>query len=462
MNPNVNIHQNVSPIISHKKLILICIFLGFSSGLPIYALATTVSVWLKSYGVSLKAIGLMTLIMFPYAWKFIWAPLLDRFEFPIIGKMLGKRRAWLILTQISCLILIASLGYSNINNLVWSVAPLCFMLAFCSASQDIIADAYRREIFSDDQQAPAMAVWLASYKVSSIISSLGLVMADGLFFSKWITNLASLFNNTTYFNILDSISNTLKAIDGIYTWQQIWWITALFMLFGIFTTLFIPEPQHSYKIPSLRLAIVEPFTEFFSRLGIKHVVLILSFICLYKLGDMMATRLASVFYIELGYSKTEVGLAAKNVGLISSIVGGIVGAIWMNRLGTYRSLWVFGIFQALAIFGFIWISYTPEKNLLSLSIIIAIEAMAVGMGSAALGAYLATLTNRKYSATQFALFTSIAALPGTILGGYIGYLRDMLGGWHNFFIFCAFLAIPGLVILFFIGKSKKSSSANIN
>jgi MFS transporter, PAT family, beta-lactamase induction signal transducer AmpG len=400
------------------RLILICIFLGFSSGLPLFALASLLPVWLKTYGVDLKSIGLMTTVMLPYAWKFLWAPILDRYELPF----LGKRRGWILVTQIICLLCLGFIGYTDYQNLMSSVVPICIALAFASASQDIVLDAYRREYFSDEEQASAMAVWLAAYKISSLASfSLPLILVD--------KNYAS--------------------------WQYAWWICGLFMLIGIFTTLIIKEPEHNYKTPTLQQAIVEPFKEFFGRLGVKQVLLVLSFICLYKLGDMLATNLASVFYLEIGYTKTQIGTVAKIAGLAASIIGGIVGAVWMSRLGVYKSLWVFGILQAAAILGFIWLAYIPANNIYVLAVAIAGEALAVGMGSAAMGGYLATLTNRKYSATQFALFSSIAALPRTIVGGYVGYMQEFVGGWFNFFILCTFLAIPGMVLLYVIGRTSK-------
>ncbi len=400
------------------KLVLICTFLGFSSGLPLFALASLVPVWLKTYGVDLKAIGLITTVMLPYAWKFLWAPLLDRYELPF----LGKRRGWMLVTQIICLLCLGCISLSDYQNLLGSVVPICVVLAFVSASQDIVLDAYRREYFSDEEQASAMAVWLAAYKISSLASfSLPLILVD----------------------------------KNYATWQQVWWICGLFMLLGIFTTLIIKEPQHNYQTPSLQKAIVEPFKEFFQRLGLKQVILVLSFICLYKLGDMLATNLASVFYLEIGYTKTQIGTVAKIAGLTASIIGGIIGAVWMNKLGVYKSLWVFGILQAAAILGFIWLAYIPANNIYVLAVAIAGEALAVGMGSAAMGGYLATLTNRNYSATQFALFSSIAALPRTILGGSVGYMQEYAGGWFNFFIFCTFLAIPGMVLLYIIGITSK-------
>jgi len=399
------------------NLIIICILLGFSSGLPLYVLANLMPVWLKTYGVNIKSIGLMTTVMLPYAWKFVWAPLLDKFHMPF----LGKRRGWILVTQILCLFLIGFLGQKDPNN-ISSVVPLCVALAFASATQDIAIDAYRREFFADEKQASAMAIFLNAYKLASLVpGSLALILAD----------------------------------KG-YSWQQVWWISGIFMLLGICATFYIKEPIHNYKTPSLKEAIVEPFKEFFERLGVKNVILVLSFICLYKLGDMLATNLASVFYLEIGYTKTQIGLVAKQAGLWASVAGGILGAIYMSKLGIYKSLWVFGILQAAAILGFIWLAYIPEKTIFILAITIAGEAFAVGLGSAAMGGYLATLTNRQYSATQFALFSSLAALPRTLLGGWVGYIQEYTQGWLNFFVLCTFLAIPGMILLYIIGKNPRT------
>ncbi len=426
------------------KLILICSFFGFSSGLPLFALLSLVIVWLKSYEVNLTLISLTAITSLPYAWKFLWAPLVDKYSLPF----LGKRRGWILVTQILCFIALWCMGYADYQNVKYSVLPICLCLAFASSTQDIVLDAYRREYFSDKEQAPAMAIWLAAYKISGLVSfSLPLVLVD----------------------------------NKILTWPQAWILCAAFMFVGIIATFCVKEPEHQYDNPSLQDAIVKPFQEFYQRLGLKHVLIILAFICFYKLGDMLATNLASVFYLDIGYSKTQVGTVAKLAGLGASILGGIVGAIWMEKWGIYKSLWIFGVLQALAILGFMWLAQDdlyrfqniwdswdyrlikkPDNNIYSLAFVIAAEAWAVGMGSAALGGYLATITHRKYSATQFALFTSLAALPRIVLGVYIGTMKYAMGNWYNFFIFCFILAAPGMLLLYYLTKKPMTNLDSTN
>lgn len=397
--------EHVGP--SKTRALLVCIFLGFSSGLPLFILYNLLSAWLKSEGVDLKAIGLFALVGIPYTWKFLWSPAMDRFQLPF----LGRRRGWMIATQIAVMLAVMLMGQFNPSTEIWTVVFLAAIVAFFSASQDIVIDAHRREWLTEEQMGSGTALFVNAYKLSTLVpGSLSLILSD------------------------------------IITWDWVFFITGLFMLPGILTTLLVSEPRMYGPAPkTLREAVVEPFNEFVNRRGWRHALLILAFIFLYKLGDSMATALATPFYLELGFTRTEIGLVAKNAGLWASILGGILGAYWMLKTGVNRGLWIFGVFQALATLGFVILAQTGA-DLWVLTWVIGFEAITVGLGTAAFTAYIALETNPRFTATQFALFTSLSAVPRTFINALTGYIVEVTG-WTNFFILCFALAIPGLLLL---------------
>lgn len=398
--------QAMKDIIFNKRM-LICVFTGFSSGLPLYILISLLPAWLRSEGVDLKAIGLFSLISLPFTWKFIWAPLFDRYTPP-----LGRRRGWLLITQLALLFSIPAFGYLHAQLDLWTVAYLAAVVAFFSASQDIVLDAYRREILPDIELGLGNVIHVNAYKIAGLVpGSLSLILADHL------------------------------------PWQSVFIITALFMLPGLFMTIVVDEPALKLGAPkTLRQAVVDPFHEFISRNGMRTALVILAFIFLYKLGDSMATALATPFYLDMGFSKTEIGLVAKNAGLWSSVAGGILGGIWMIQLGINRALWLFGIVQMVAILGFAWLALVGH-DVLVLALVIGFEAFGVGLGTAAFVAYIAQTTHPLYTATQFALFTSLAAVPRTVANAGTGFMVERLG-WFNFYIVCFLLAIPGMLLLY--------------
>jgi PAT family beta-lactamase induction signal transducer AmpG len=373
----------------------------------LFILYNLLSAWLKSEGVDLKAIGLFALVGIPYTWKFIWAPAMDRFTLPI----LGRRRGWMIATQVLVMFAVMLMGQFNPSQEIWVVVGLAAVVAFFSASQDIVVDAHRREWLTEEQMGSGTALFVNAYKLSTLVpGSLSLILSD------------------------------------LITWDWVFFITGLFMLPGILTTLWVSEPNLYGPAPkTLKEAVVDPFKEIIGRRGIRHALLILGFIFLYKLGDSMATALATPFYIEMGFSRTEIGLVAKNAGLWASILGGILGAYWMLKTGVNRALWIFGLLQALAILGFAVLAKTGA-DLWVLSWVIGFEALSVGLGTAAFTSYIALETNPRYTATQFALFTSLSAVPRTFINAITGYIVASTG-WFNFFVLCFVLAIPGLLLL---------------
>jgi PAT family beta-lactamase induction signal transducer AmpG len=395
------------------RRMLICVFTGFSSGLPLYLLFNLLPAWLRSEQVDLKTIGLFALIQFPYTWKFLWSPLLDRYVVPV----LGRRRGWMLLTQISLLLVIAAMGAFSPQQDIAAIAWVATLLALLSATQDIALDAYRRELLPDSELGLGNSVHVNAYRVAGLVpGSLSLVLADHL------------------------------------PWHMVFIITALFMLPGMVMTLLVSEPHRAAPPKTLREAVVEPFHEFITRHGWQSALLILAFLLFYKLGDSMCTALATPFYLDMGYSMTDIGLVAKNAGLWPSVIGGLLGGLWMVKIGINRALWLFGAVQIAAILGFAWLAHIGHHTavgapeLTQLAVVIGLEALGVGLGTAAFVAFIAHTTHPAYTATQFALFTSLMAVPRTFANASVGWLVDSMG-WMNFFLLCVALAIPGMLLL---------------
>lgn len=396
-----------------NRRILVCIFTGFSSGLPLYLLINLLPAWLRSEHIDLKSIGLFALIQFPYTWKFIWAPLVDRYT--PATRWLGRRRGWMALTQLLLLAVIPLFGLFSPQQDIGSIALLATVIAVFSATQDIALDAYRRELLNEAELGLGNAVHVNAYRIASLVpGSLSLILADHL------------------------------------PWPSVFFVTALFMLPGVVATLFLsPNAKYETAPPkTLQDAVIIPFQEFIGRKGLVSALLILAFIFFYKLGDSMSTALATPFYLDLGFSKTEIGLIAKNAGLWPSVFGALVGGLWMVKLGINRALWLFGAVQLLSIVGFAILAKAGKDPLL-LTAVISFEALGVGLGTAAFVAFIARTTDPRYTATQFALFTSLAAVPRTLVNASTGWLVEMLG-WYDFFWLCFVLGIPGMLLLLYV------------
>jgi len=400
-------------VLATRKM-LICVFTGFSSGLPLYLLFNLVPAWLYSEGVNLKTIGLITLVQFPYTWKFLWSPLLDRYALPV----LGRRRSWTLLMQIGLLLCIGLLGGLSPRTDIAPVLWIAVLLALFSATQDIALDAYRRELLGETELGLGNAVHVNAYRLAGLVpGSLSLILAD------------------------------------ILPWSQVFWITAAFMLPGMVMVLLVSEPLAAQVAPrTLRQAVVEPFHEFIGRAGLRGALLVLAFIFLYKLGDSLCTALATPFYLAMGFTRTDIGLIAKHAGLWPAVIGGLLGGLWMVRLGINRALWLFGVVQLVSILGFAWFAWLgPQTTIgidqrLALAAVIGLEALGVGLGTAAFVAFIARTTHPAYTATQFALFTSLAAVPRTFINASAGWLVENLG-WVHFFLLCTALAVPGMLLL---------------
>jgi len=385
-----------------------CIFLGFTSGLPLYVLIQLVPAWLRSHDIDLATIGLFALVSLPYTWKFVWSPVMDRYKLPF----LGRRRGWALIAQIGLFFSIAALGRFDPSASLQSIIVTVFVISLFGASQDIVVDAYRRELLADDELGTGTSFFINAYRLSSLVpGSLALILSDFL------------------------------------PWSVVYWVTATFMLVGIVTTFVIKEVSDDALAPvSLREAVVDPFVEFFSRGGLKAGLAILAFMFFYKLGDNMATALATPFYLDMGFSRTEIGSIAKIAALWSSIAGGILGGVVMLKLSINRALWIFGFVQMITILGFVWLSLAGHHPL-GLFVVVSGEYLGVGLGAIALTAYMARETSKAFTATQFALFSSFIAIPRTFANASTGFIIEAIG-YTQFFIVCTLVAIPGLLLLF--------------
>ena len=389
---------------------LICVFTGFASGMPLYVLFQLVPAWLKDGGVSLTDIGLFALVGIPYTWKFLWAPLMDRW----IPPFLGRRRGWMLLCQLGLLLSIGILGSFEPARSTWLVAWLAVAVAFFSASQDVALDAYRREILPDEELGLGSDIHVQAYRISSLVpGSLSLILADSL------------------------------------PWSSVFWITGAFMAIAVVMTLVVTEPRSELPTGTgLREAVIAPFSEYLGRRGWSGLLLVLGFMFFYKIGDNMATALATPFYLDMGFSKTQIGLVAKHAALWPAIFGGLAGGLLMIKIGINRALWLFGVVQVVSILGFAILA-SNGPVLWMLAAVIGFEYLGVGMGTAAFTAFIARETSKTYAATQFALFTALAALPRTFANASTGMLVEQVG-WVSFFLLCAILAIPGMLLLLWV------------
>ena len=407
----------------HKAIftrqMFICVLTGIASGLPLYFLIQLVPAWLRSEGVGLTEIGLFALVGFPYNWKFIWAPLMDRYVPPF----LGRRRGWMLITQIALMLSMAALGFIDPKVSVGLVAYVAAGVAFFSASQDVVLDAYRRELLKDEELGLGNAIHVQAYRLAGLVpGSLGVIMGDYL------------------------------------PWSTVFMVMAGFMAIGVAMTLWVSEASDASVAPlTLRAGVVEPFREFVLRRGLGSALLLLSFLFLYKLGDNMATALSSPFYLDIGFSLTEIGTIAKTASLTAAIIGGLVGGVIMIRLGINRALWVFGFVQVASILGFAALAEIGP-NRLALTLVIVFEYLGVGLGTAAFTAFIARATTPAYAATQFALFTALAALPRTFANATTGWIVEAIG-WTNFYLFCTALAVPGMLMLFKVAPWSEPSDA---
>ncbi len=388
-----------------NRRIAVMILMGFSSGLPIALTSGTLQAWMTVAGIQLRTIGIFGLVGLPYILKFLWSPLMDRFVPPV----LGRRRGWIILTQLSLMAGICSMALCSPADNPWSLAALALLVAFTSASQDIVVDAYRTDVLHETERGAGVAVFVTGYRIAMLVSgALALILSD------------------------------------LIGWRSTYFIMAGLISIGMVAAFFGPEPEHSVVPPKdLQEAVWGPLKDFFSR---RAALMILLLIVLYKLADAYAGAMTTPFLIRgLGFTPTDVGTVNKAFGLAALVVGAAMGGTLMVRLGLFNSLLVFGIFQAISIFAFVLLALAGKNYPLMISAI-ALENFAAGMGTTAFLSLLMGLCNQKFSATQYALLSSLASLGRIFIAPTSGYVAESTG-WPAFFVISALAGIPGLLLL---------------
>lgn len=377
---------------------------GFSSGLPLALTGSTLKAWMRNLGLDLTTIQVFSLVGLPYTLKFLWAPLMDRYVPPF----LGRRRGWMLLTQVLLATFIAAIGFFNPVDSLGLVTILAVGIAFFSSSQDIAIDAYRTEILHKDEFGAGAGVNTAAYRIAMQISgALALILS------------------------------------AVMPWRWVYFLMAACMAVGIFASLKGPEPELQSPPPkSLREAIVEPLADFLKRAGALEVLL---FLVIYKIDAALTLAISTNFLQDMGFGNATIGAVNSGVGMLATIAGGIAGGAAMVRIGIYHALWVFGIIQALAGFSFMWLAHVGQNYAVMVTAVI-VENFCSGLAMAGYSAFMMSLCNKRFTATQFALLTSFMALTRYVAAAPSGWMATVLG-YEYFFLICGLAGIPGLLLL---------------
>ena len=386
------------------------IFLGFASGLPFYLTSTTLQAWMTQAKVDLTTIGIFSLVGLPYSLKFLWAPLLDRYVPPF----LGRRRGWLLITQVLLMLGIAAMSLHDPRLGLQALAFNAIFIAFFSATQDVAGDAYRTDVLHHREMGAGAAIWVLGYRIALLLTgALAFVLADRM------------------------------------PWPTVYLILSSLMLVGIIASFLAPEPElHDAPPTTLADAVILPFNEFFTRSGMLRGFLILLFIVLYKYSDSLVSVMGTPFLIQAGYTQTEIGVIRGGAGLIATIVGVIAGGGLLAKIGINKSLWVVAVLQALSNLGYYALSVMDENRTWLLGVII-VENFIMGLATAALLAFMMMMCNKRFSATQFALLSSLVAASRDILTAPSGGIAEATG-WPTFFLLTIAAGIPALLMLGFI------------
>lgn len=421
---------------NRRMLAILC--LGFSSGLPFLLVFSTMSLWLKDEGISKTAIGLFSLVRTPYSFKFMWSPIIDVIGIPVLGKKLGKRRSWALVSQLFLIVAILLLSLSKPAITPELTALFAIFVAFCSANQDIVIDAMRIEMLKDDEQGAGAGMATLGYRIGMLLAGAG----------------------ATY-------------MAEYFSWQSVYQMVSIAVLVGIVTVLMIKEPvnvamealkeesgaklRKSQKaINYIKRGVIDPFADFMKR---KEWLLILSFIMFYKLCDAYMGVMANPFYVEMGFSKAEIAKISKLYGVGATIFGTVIGGIMVSKQGIMKSLLICGILQALSNLVFAYQAYVGY-NTTALMVTISVENITGGMGTAAFVAYMSSLCNVAYTATQYALLSSFMVFARDLFASTSGWLADKVN-WIDFFVITTFAAVPGLVLLIIMMKKFPPESAEM-
>ncbi len=382
---------------------LIIFLMGFSSGLPLALTGGTLKLWMRQDGVDLATIGFFSAVALPTSLKFLWAPILDRYVPP-----LGRRRGWIVIAQICLALSLLAISFVKPNEQRTMLAVLAFLISFFACTQDIGLDAFRREFLSAEEFGFGTSLFITSYRLAMLVASSG-----------------ALF------------------LAAFFSWQASYQIMAALVSIGFIATIFAKEPVVEAAPPRTLLnAFIEPLKEYFSRKGAFWIA---GFVLLYKLGDAVALQMTMPFYKDMGYTTEQIASVVKIAGIWATIVGGLVGGAIMIRIGISRALFVFGVLQGIAVLGFAWLT-VADHNLTNLAVVVSAENFAIGMATAAYVAFMASMTNKRFSATQYALLSSLAMIPSTLVATPAGLLIEAVG-YFNFFVICTVCALPGLMMI---------------
>ncbi|MCJ7529140.1 MAG: MFS transporter [Methyloceanibacter sp.] len=416
--------------------VLIILLLGFSSGLPLALSGSTLLLWMKDVGVNLGTIGLFALVGVPYTIKFLWAPIVDAFQVPVLGRLLGHRRGWLVFSQIMLMVAIVFLGFQDPLSAPWLVALAAVIVATASATQDIVIDAFRVEYLPTENQAAGMAYFVAAYRIGMLVSTAGAVALVAY---------------------LEHI-----GVDASLVWGYGYTAMAALIVIGMVAALLAKEPRAKEREaeaaaagerganPLARFfrAAYAAFADFFSK---RDALLILLFVILYKLTDTFAGVMTGPFVLDIGFDKASYAAIVKGVGLIASLLGGVAGGLLARAMPLSRALLVAGVLQALANFTFSWLAWLGVNHM-GLAVAISTENFTSAVGTVVFIAYLSALcTSPAHTATQFALLTALASVGRTTLASLTGFVAAATG-WVVFFALCAAAAIPGLAILWLLTR----------
>jgi PAT family beta-lactamase induction signal transducer AmpG len=419
-----------------QRRVLIVLLLGFSSGLPIVLIGSTLQAWMKQSGIDIKTIGLFAAVAVPYNIKFLWAPLVDALDLPVLSKLLGRRRAWLLFSQAWLMAAIVFLGLCDPAVSAFIVAIAALTVATASATQDIVVDAFRVESLPENEQAAGMASYVAAYRVGALVSG-----ACALFL---VTALQAKLGDRT-------------------AWTASYVVMAALILIGVIATLLASEPASSaaaeadHALPSHRNSLkrafwsaLDSFRDFLSR---DLALAVLAFVALFKIADALAFALLTPFVLDLGFSLTQLATIRNGVGFIVAVLGGFAGGLVARALPLSASLWIGGLLQTIMILAFSW-QAVVGNNLAMLTLTTAIEFFTDAVGTVIFVAYLSALCkNPLYTATQFALLTAFAALGRNVFALGTGYLAHAVG-WAWFFVLCALAGLPALILLAWLQKRR--------
>ncbi len=401
-----NVRPGLAALVANRRMLGV-LLLGFSSGFPIAFVAGTLQAWLKTYGLNIKLIGMATLLQLPYLLKFLWAPFLDRYALPF----LGRRRGWILPAQLVAAALLFCMSTLNPALSVSAVAAIALTLAFVGASQDIVIDAYRADIVRPEERGPAASVTQIGYRAALLVSgAVTFVLADNI------------------------------------GWPATFRIMACVMLATVFFTLVSPEPQGGRPPISLWGAVIEPLREILSRWPLLPLLAVL---LLYKMGEALTLSLSTAYLQDLGYRLTEIAYASKFLGQVATMAGVIAGGVCVAKWGLYRSLVVLAIGQVVTALPYLLLLMV-DKTLPAMYLTVIVQNLGDGMGTAAFTALLMAMCNVQFSAFQYALLSSISAFPRVFLGPIAGYIVADVGGWGTLYTTCVIIALPGLFALRFL------------